>query len=153
MLLLSTGNLGKLSLWNTSQESIHESHDLSNTLSIIVLSIRRPNQLLDLNHGAMAQMGAHAIINLLQHLSEELARITVGLGINAGIDDFVDEACLDELVAGQSLGLEKCLICLADTESLHECLRCQSLADEAEGRKGRKQEGVRSRVDEVCVGG
>jgi hypothetical protein len=89
-------------------------------------------------------MPAKPVVHLLEHQLQELLLL-----VRLGVEDLVHEPTLDQLLRGDALAHDERLVGLGDAHPLHETAAGAALGDQAEGREGRQDEGVRGSVDEV----
>ena len=132
-------------LRDTGHEPVQAGKHLGHILGIHNLLLRLPDERLDAGQAVADEMGAKALVDLVEHGGAEL----VGVG---GVQDLVDEAGLQQLVAGDATAHDEGLVGLADAEALHQGARRAALGDQAQGREGRQQEGGRHAVHEVGKG-
>lgn len=118
MLLLTSRQLPKLLLRDTTQEAIQTHERLDAILTIQNLPFRTPHKLLNLQQTRLIKMRTEAILNLLKNLAQKTRRvITLARG---GTDNLIHEASRNEFVTGNPLAHYKRFISLGDTESLDE---------------------------------
>jgi hypothetical protein len=144
VLLLSSCNLPKLFLGISTNEALQTTEYLKDALGVESLLLRSADEGLDLEHRVLIQMVAHAIVNLGQDSLEE-----VGALVLAKVEDLVDVANMQQLLARQALAHDESLVGLADAESLHKTNGRIALGNQPERRKWRQQIGVWRGVDKV----
>lgn len=146
--LLATGNLGELGLGDTTHEPAQAGKHLVRVLQVQGVPLRQLDQLLDARQAVADEVLAELVVNLLEDEAAELFVVAL-----FHVKDLVDEARLEQLVAGDAAAHDEGLVGLADAEAADEGARGAALGHEPEGGKGREQKGVGRRVDEVGVGG
>lgn len=148
MTLLSGSKLRELRLRDPRDEPIQASKYLGHVLSIQDLPLGLPDEGLDAGQAVADEVGAEALVDLVEHGGAELVRVADG----DAVKDLVDEARLQQLVAADAPAHDEGLIGLADAEALHQGARRAALGDQAQRGEGRQQEGRGHAVDEVGEG-
>lgn len=141
--LLTSRQLAELLLWNASSESLETTENLSNSLSIELLSVRLLDQRLDVDQRRADQVRAHTVINLSQHSVQEL-----GVSL-LEVEDLVDVAGLDKVINSNALGHDERLVGLCYAETGDKAHGSTALGDKADGGEWSQEEGVGDGVDEV----
>lgn len=92
-----------------------------------------------------------SITDFLHHLRHKFGVEVLRLGI-AHVKNLVYEARLHKLINCDALAHDECLIRFANTQTAYETNGRVAFSNEAEGREGCQEEGMRRGVDEVAEG-
>lgn len=150
MLLLSGRQLPELLLRQAHEEPLQSHKRLEAILTIQYLPLGPAHKLLDLEQTRLVQVCSEAIIHFSQNTLQE-ARGILGFP-RLCLNNLVHETGRHKLVTGNALAHNQGLVGLGNAEAFDECTACATLGDESERGERGEEEGVRSGINEVCVG-
>lgn len=151
VLLLPTRNFPKLLLRHTLEEALQPAKHLLDALAIQGIALGLLDQRLDLDQALAIEMIAQPLLHLT-HDAREKAVAEVVCAIAAHVKDGINEARVQQLVAGNLLAHDERFVGFCDAEAAYEAEGGITFCDEAERGKRGEEEGVWGGVDEVGEG-
>jgi hypothetical protein len=147
MSLLTTSYLPELLLRNTLHEPLQSGKYLVHILRVRNIHLGPSNQLLDSRQTLTNEVLSQPLIHLLQDQLSELGVLAL-----SDLEDAVQVPAPLELLRREPLAHDQRLVGLCEPQARDQRPRRTALGDEAQRGKGREEEGVRRRVDEVGKG-